>query len=160
MKRISQHTVLVNGDTFEHCMAQVNRFFDLTTLVIYDKIEINKELSCSGHDENFWVHLEAAEEKNRGILNDLIGDLQANGVNSLEDVRTIDQGFVSKIFHILSHFVDGFIGVDSYFYNLLDDSHWLPYKTKTAIKEVPDSYWLIHLDCYAAGPEGAGLLHL
>ncbi len=65
MKRISQHTVLVHGDTFEHCMAQVNRFFDLTTLIIYDKIVVKKELSCSGHDENFWVHLEAAEEKNR-----------------------------------------------------------------------------------------------
>ncbi len=90
----------------------------------------------------------------------MIGDLQANGVNSLEDVRSIDQGFVSKIFHILSHFVDGFIGVDSYFYTLLDDSHWLPNKTKTAIKEVPDGYWLIHLDCYAEGPEEAGLLHL
>lgn len=160
MKRISQHTMLVHGDTFEHCMDQINRFFKLTTLVVYDKIEVNKEFSISSHDENFWFHLEKAEQKNRSILNDLIEDLQTNGVNSLEDIGTIEQGFVSKIFHILSHFVDGFIGVDSFFYNLLDDSHWLPDKTKVTIKEVPDGYWLIHLECYATGPEEVGLLHL
>lgn len=140
-------------------MAQVNRFFDKTTLVIYDKIIVNNEQSLSGTEKNFWSNLEAAEQNNRSIIAGLVDELHQNGILSLQDVGTIEQGYVSKTFHILSHFIDGFIGIDSYFYNLLDDSHWVPKKTIEFINQCPAGYWLIHLDCYAAGPKGTSLLH-
>jgi hypothetical protein len=160
MNPISQHKVLVHGRTFEHCSDQVNTFFDVTTLVIYDNIELRKESSISSLDDIFWQKLEKAENKNRDILAGLINDLQINEIHTLQDVKKIEQGYVSKLFHILSHFIDGFIGIDSHFYNLLDDSHWVPEQTAEAIKLSPGEYWLIHIDCYADFPGEAGLLHM
>ena len=53
---------------------------------------------------------------------------------------------------------DGFIGIDSYFYNLIDDSHWLPQATAKAIQKDPNHYWLLHIDCFATTAEEACLL--
>lgn len=160
MKRISQHQVLLAGDSFEHCSDQVRRFFDLTSLVIYDCIEARREHSCSGLDAAFFNRIAEAENRNRAIVGELIGELEKSGIDKTAKLQQLEQGYLSKTLHILSHFLDGFIGIDSYFYNLLDDSHWLPPRTTLAIRENPHHYWLIHIDGYSASPEEAGLLHL
>ena len=160
MKRISQHKILVAGESFEHCSSQVHRFFDLTSLVIYDCIEARREESCSGLDAVFPARIEAAINHNRRRVREFTADLEKAGVHSTADLPNVEQGYVSKTLHILSHFLDGFVGIDSHFYNLLDDSHWLPAPTAAAIAEKPGHFWLIHIDCYSATPEEAGLLRL
>lgn len=160
MNRISQHKVLLAGDSFDHCSEQVHRFFDLTTLVIYDCIEAQEDQSTSGLDAAFLDQILKAEKHNRKMVQDLVDELGKTGIKTIEDLPRIEQGYVSKTFHILSHFLDGFIGIDSYFYNLIDDSHWLPPATANLIKQNPNHYWLIHLDCYAATTGEAGLLHI
>ncbi|MBU1564268.1 MAG: hypothetical protein KJ630_01405 [Proteobacteria bacterium] len=160
MKKLSQHKVLLSGDSYEHCCNQLHKFFDLTSLVIYDCIECREELSFPGLDTEFSAHVAAAENYNRSTIKDLIAELVKSGIQQTTDLQHIAQGYVSKTLHILSHFLDGFIGIDSYFYNLLDDSHWLPAQTLQAIKDNPGHYWLIHIDCYSATPEEAGLLRL
>lgn len=160
MKRISRHKILLAGDSFEHCSRQVHKFFDLTSLVIYDCIEARQEQSCSGLDTHFLDRISEAESHNRRMVRELIAELESTGVKNTADLQNIEQGYVSKTLHILSHFLDGFIGIDSYFYNLLDDSHWLTPQTQAAIAGNPRHYWLIHLDCYSATPEEAGLLRL
>lgn len=160
MKRLSQHKVLLAGESFEHCCNQLHRFFDLTSLVIYDCIETRKEHSFSGIDAEFFTHITAAENRNRRMIKDLIAELERSGIQNTADLQHIAQGYVSKTLHILSHFLDGFIGIDSYFYNMLDDSHWLPAQTLQSIHTNPGHYWLIHIDCYSATPTEAGLLHL
>jgi len=159
MQRISQHNVLVGGDSFAHCSDQVRRFFDLTTLIIYDCIEITEDKSFSGLDADFFSQIERAEDKNRQRVQRLIDELDSAGLHKTRDFINIDQGYLSKTFHILSHFLDGFIGIDSHFYNLLDDSHWLPAETRELIITNPSRYWLLHLDGYTATPEEASLLH-
>ncbi len=159
MERLSQHKVLLAGESFEHCCDQLHRFFDLTSLVIYDCIETRKEHSFSGLDGTFFTRIAAAEKRNRKMIADLLAELEKAGIEKTGDLRHIPQGYLSKTLHILSHFLDGFIGIDSYFYNILDDSHWLPPQTLRAIQENPAHYWLIHIDCYSATPEEAGLLH-
>lgn len=159
MQRISQHNVLLAGDSFAHCSDQVRRFFDLTTLVIYDCIEITREKSYSGLDADFFQQIELAEDKNRQRVQRLIDELDSAGLCKTSDFINIKQGYLSKTFHILSHFLDGFIGIDSHFYNLLDDSHWLPAATRELIVTNPSHYWLLHLDGYTATPEEASLLH-
>lgn len=151
--------MLLAGDSFEHCSSQVHRFFDLTSLVIYDCIEARLELSCSGLDADFMDRIAEAQNRNRRLIGELIVELEKIGVRSTADLQTIEQGYVSKTLHILSHFLDGFIGIDSYFYNLLDDSHWLTPRTAAAIAGNPRHYWLIHIDGYSATPAEAGLLH-
>ena len=56
-----------------------------------------------------------------------------------EDFHNIKQGYLSKTLHILSHFLDGFIGIDSYFYNLIDDSHWLPSSNRPGHTKEPET---------------------
>ena len=160
MKRISRHKILLAGDSFEHCCDQVHRFFDLTSLVIYDCIEAQRAESYSGFDADFYDQIDKAIARNREMVADLVSELGNNGVNNNTDLRHIEQGYVSKTLHILAHFLDGFVGIDSFFYNLLDDSHWLPESTAKSIQEQAGKYWLIHIDCYSATPEEAGILRL
>ena len=135
MQRISQHNILLGGESFTHCSQQVHKFFDLTSLVIYDCIEIRKQQSASGLDTDFWPLIYSAEQKNKETVQRLIAEISQSGINEVSDLINIKQGYLSKTFHILSHFLDGFIGVDSYFYNLLDDSHWLSPETSQLIKK-------------------------
>jgi hypothetical protein len=159
MQRISQHNILLGGESFAHCSQQVHKFFDLTSLVIYDCIEIREQQSVSGLNTNFRPLIHRAEEKNKETVQRLIAEISQSGITEVSDLINIKQGYLSKTFHILSHFLDGFIGIDSYFYNLLDDSHWLSPETSQLIEKKPEHYWLLHVDCYSTTPEEAGLLH-
>lgn len=160
MNQISQHKVLLAGDSFDHCSEQVHKFFDLTSLVIYDCIETIETQSFSGLDAHFFERIAQAESRNRQTVQGLIDELVKAKITQTVDFQKIEQGYQSKTLHILSHFLDGFIGIDSYFYNLLDDSHWLPQVTANTIKKNPHHYWLLHVDCFATTAEEAGLLRL
>lgn len=158
MNKISRHKMLLTGDSFDHCSDQVHKFFNLTSLVIYDCIEAIESKSFSGLDTAFFDLIIEAEAHNRSMVKDLIGELEKENIRKTADLQRIEQGYLSKTLHILSHFLDGFIGIDSYFYNLIDDSHWLTPATSEAIRRNPHHYWLVHIDCYATTAEEAGLL--
>ena len=159
MQRISQHNILVTGESFAHCKQQVQKFFDLTSLVIYDCIEIREQTSFSGLDARFLEVIDQAQLRNRDIAKRLIAEISNAGIKKTEDLINIEQGYLSKTFHLLSHLLDGFIGVDSHFYNLLDDSHWLSPETRRLIEQSPKNYWLLHVDGFTTTPDEAGLLH-
>jgi len=154
-----QNNILVAGDSFAHCDQQVQKFFDLTTLVMYDYIKIRKHTSVSGSDSRFFEILDQAQQKNREFAQKLITEISQTGIKTTEDIINIDQGYLSKTFHLLSHILDGFIGIDSHFYNLLDDSHWLSQETRKLIENNPEHYWLLHVDGFTASPAEASLLH-
>ncbi|MFV0438751.1 MAG: hypothetical protein ACK5PS_15340 [Desulfopila sp.] len=160
MAKIAQHKVLVAGNAFGNCRDQVLRFFDRTSLVRYDTIQVIDEQCCSGLDADFAVKVEAAERKNRETLKGLIRELQQTGARTIEDLERIELGYPSKVLHVISHLLDGFIGIDSHFYNLITDSHWLEKEVAREIAEDPGRYWLIHLDCYSDIPEKVGVFHL
>lgn len=160
MKQISHHKILLTGNSYSHCVDLVHRYFDLTSLVIYDCIEASESKSFSGLDAVFFDTIDEAEQRNRRIMTELIDELSAAGIRDTADLKNVEQGYLSKTLHILSHFLDGFIGIDSYFYNLIDDSHWLSADTAAIIRKNPHHYWLIHIECFAATAEEAGILHL
>ena len=160
MIQISKHKILVSGDSYIHCVDQVHRYFDLTSLVIYDCVEAVESKSLCGLDASFFETVNEAEKRNRRAMQELIDELVASGIVKTTALKNVEQGYLSKTLHILSHFLDGFIGIDSYFYNLVDDSHWLPAATARTIGQNPRHYWLIHIDCFSTTPEEAGLLHL
>ena len=159
LTRIARHRVLAAGDSFAVCSRQVRRFFDLTSLVVYDCLEIREELSLPGTDPGFAAALAAAVAGNRQIVQSLVVDLEKTGIRTIAELTSLPQGYPSKVLHILTHFLDGFVGVDSSFYNLIDDSHWLPEATSAAMTRDPGKYWLIELDGYSATPDRAALLH-
>lgn len=159
MKRISQHKLLATGESFAQCRSQVLHFFEKTTLVRYDSIEVREGESFSGLDADFTRQANLAISHNRQMLQYLISDLVKAGFTDINKIDTLPQGYESKTLHIISHILDGFIGIDSYFYNLIDDSHWILSQTNEDLTQHPEKYWLIHVDCFTATPEEASLLH-
>ena len=74
-----------------------------------------------------------------GFINELTGC----GVNRLDDIKNLEQGYKSKTLHTIAHLLDGFFGIDSCFFNLIEDSHWLSAALKDKIMENPGQYWLV-----------------
>lgn len=158
MQRIAQHQVLVAGDSFSQCRDHVLDFFAHTNLVRYDEIRVLERQCRWGPDEDFAILLEEAEQENKARIANLVRELQQTGAIAIDDLINLEHGYPSKVLHVLCHFLDGFVGIDTWFYNLIDDSHRLPTATRQAIEKQPERYRLIHIDCYSATPEEAALL--
>lgn len=158
MKKIATHYILATGSSFNTAKKHVTDFFQRTELVRYDYISINEQKCASATSDDFYSILDRHLEKNKETLVKLVSDLEAAGINSITDLINLQQGYPSKVLHIATHFLDGFIGIDSIFYNLIDDSHWFPETTRSTIQTSPADFWLIHLDGYSHTPDKAGLV--
>lgn len=158
MQPLSSHLVLVTGKDYTTASTQVQNFFDNSLLVQYDHIAIRAEKSRSAADAGFTKLLEEGLEANRITLEKFVNEFEKTGFQSVRDFLQIPCGYPSKLLHIITHFVDGFIGIDTHFYNLIDDSHWLPDNTAEAIADDPNQHWLIHLDGYSETPEKVSLV--
>lgn len=77
---------------------------------------------------------------------ELVDELKDAGVAEVQDLTSLPQGYASKILHTAAHLLDGFIGIDSHFYNLADDSHWLSDQQRNKIEAAPASYWLLQVE--------------
>jgi len=140
------HLMLVDGPDFDTSRRRVERFFARTILVKYDSVQVVAEKSCNGADQQFWEKLDAGIAENRNLAADLLTELKETGLTELDKLTTLPQGYATKILHTMAHLLDGFFGVDSRFYNLNDDSHWLNDSQLAQIKQKPESYWLIHVE--------------
>ena len=160
MNLLARHIILVAGESKEECKSQVINFFDKTSLLHYDRIVVDESRQLSARDNEFSIALEKALDRNRQILSELVDELGAAGFKERSDLPDLAQGYPSKVLHIIAHFLDGFIGIDTVFYNLVNDSHWLPGDTAARILDEPDRFWLISLDCYSMSPREAALLHM
>ncbi len=149
------HEFLVEGNTFEFCSKKVLRFFDLYELISYDSIEPLGQRSIPGSHPLFWERLEMGMFENRNVLDSLLSELKETGARSLSDLKTMAQGYETKLLHQITHLLDGFFGIDSYFYNLVEDSHWVTKQCRKKISLNSDRYWLVAVDC-STGPESQG----
>lgn len=147
------HKILTMEPDFAKSAAHVLRFLDHTSLVQYDAVLVVAAQSCSGVDPLFWPWVEQGQVDNRQVLQDLIGELQAADTLGFNDLLTMPQGFQSKIFHTMAHLLDGFFGIDSRFYNLPEDSHWLGDSLRKQIESTPDDFWLITVEAALAVKE-------
>ena len=160
MKRLARHTLLAHGSTYEECKAQVLNFFEKTTLVQYDRVTIDEKNVLHGDHTRFPEQLDQCLQKNRAVLDKFITDLKSTGFSSFAELPNLEQGYPSKLLHIIAHFLDGFIGIDTVFYSLIDDSHWVSSQTREQMAADPGQYWLIPLDGYSMTPREAALLHM
>ncbi|MEE4242652.1 MAG: hypothetical protein V2I36_14390 [Desulfopila sp.] len=158
MDPISQHLILVSAPDLESACDQVEDFFDNTPLVRYDRIEIKRDECCSGEESAFHHAIENGLETNSATLHKFIAEFEKTGFHSIKDLHTVECGYPSKLLHIITHFLDGFIGIDSAFYNLTDSSHRLPEETRRHIRETPGHYWAIQLDGYSETPDRVSLV--
>ncbi len=140
------HEFLVEGTDFEHCAHQVRRFIDLYELVAYKWINPLPERSCPASSPIFAHRISEALAENRNILRSFIKELSALGLRDIDELAHLKQGYQSKVLHIVTHFLDGFFGIDSCFYNLVDGSHWIFSDTEKRLMAEPDKFWLIAVD--------------
>ncbi|MFN3504768.1 MAG: hypothetical protein ACK4Y7_00975 [Caldimicrobium sp.] len=147
------HFFLVEGKNLSEAAEKVKNFLEKYELVRYDSFKIEENGSFSAKDKNFGDLLDIALSKNQDTLKSYISDLKREGsIINLDDVEKIPQGYLSKLFHLLAHLVDGFFGIDSYFYNLVEDSHWITSRLKKNIAQNPDNYFLIKVVAYLQEP--------
>lgn len=137
------HKILAMEPDFEKSAGHVLRFLERTTLVRYDAARVVADQSCSGADPRFWPWLEQGLADNRQVLTKLIGELRTAGTREFSDLISLPQGFQSKIFHTMAHLLDGFFGIDSQFYSLPEDSHWLGDNMRRQIEADPEDFWLV-----------------
>ncbi|MDA8162904.1 MAG: hypothetical protein M0022_08415 [Desulfobacteraceae bacterium] len=150
------HELLVEGGSFELCEKKALRFFDLYELVSYENIHSLRQRSLPAGHKDFFDRLELGVRENKTVLEGFLSELAEAGFDSLSDLRDLPQGYPSKLLHVSTHMLDGFFGVDSYFYNLAEDSHWVSPGLRDRIGRHPGSYWLIALEAsFASG--GIGL---
>ncbi|MFC1524157.1 hypothetical protein ACFL6N_05130 [Thermodesulfobacteriota bacterium] len=140
------HSFLVSSQDDATGKNRVLRFFEKTTLVQYDSIEIIHENCCPATETTlFWEKIEERIAANRQLLAELVGELDGVGFRTFRDFMELSQteGFPSKTLHVIAHLLDGFFGVDSHFYNLEEESHWISDTLRESIRSSPESMWYI-----------------
>ncbi|MGL1932557.1 MAG: hypothetical protein OCC45_12500 [Desulfotalea sp.] len=158
MKKIAEHRILLKASAFKYACRQIMSYFERSRIVLYDSTHIIEEQSYPASQPEFMISMNQAIDKNKVSIRKLIKNLEDLGIKKISDLQDIEQGYPSKTLHLLTHFSDGFIGVDSSFYNLVDDSHSVPKATLKDINEAPDTYWIICLDAFSTTPERANII--
>lgn len=160
MQLIASHLVLVSAPSLENAVTQVRDFFDHTLLIRYDRIDIQEKSCLSATEKGFEAALRKGLETNTATLGKFIDEFEKTGFKTINDLSRVECGYPSKLLHIITHFLDGFIGIDSRFYNLIDDSHWLNENTRRAIIGSPRHYWLIQLEGHSETPDMVSLVQV
>jgi len=140
------HEILVKGNGYQVCRERVLAFFNTYQLVRYSHIDTVEKKSLPASSPEFEDRLQRAVLRNRRILNDLTRELQEENVLTLDDLRVMPQGYKSKMLHVITHLLDGFFGIDTCFYNLEEDSHWVSDEFRQKVKALPSHYWLLYIE--------------
>lgn len=149
-----EHSILVSAPDLETAENLVRLFFDKSQLVHYDSIEVNETQTMNAEGTEFEKLIKQGVEANRKILARLLGKLNAEGCENLEDILNIPQGFQSKILHTMSHLLDGFFGVDSWFYDIDEISHWITDNRRRQIEQSPETCWVIAIKAQSVYGQG------
>jgi hypothetical protein len=139
------HDILIAGSDFESCQQQVKHFFKRTMLIRYDQVLVIENESINGTEKNFQVRIEAGLQANRKVLGEFLASLKGEGFFSLDDLQGLEKGYLSKILHTIAHLQDGFIGIDSRFYNLEEDSHTVTRHLQQKLQATPHTYWILRV---------------
>ncbi len=137
------HDILVAGPDLAACKKKVLMFFKKNMLVRYDTVTLIDTDTINADHPLFETRLENGTTNNRTVIAKMIEELKVEGFKQLDDIQEIIQGYNSKIFHTIAHLLDGFFGVDSFFYNLEEDSHGVTDNLRQQIEASPKNFWLI-----------------
>ncbi|WP_022855585.1 hypothetical protein [Thermodesulfobacterium thermophilum] len=142
------HLFLVEASTPELAFSQVLKFLSTYQLVRYDEIKVLEKETLGLRDPSFWETLEKGLTKNLEVLKSFVDDLNQEGYVNIKDLLFLPQGYLSKIFHLIAHLLDGFFGIDFYFYNLVEDSHFISHQLRQKLKKEETGYFLVPVKAY------------
>ncbi len=136
------HLFLVKAQDFNEACERIRRFLKKYQLVAYESISF-KENGLQPFNPLFWQTLEEGLCRNKAFVKENLKLLHDEGFEKTLDLQDIPQGYLSKQLHVIVHFLDGFFGIDSFFYNLIEDSHWLSKGLYQELKVNPNLFWLV-----------------
>lgn len=139
----ARHEFLVQGADFSACSRKIHAFLDGYQLVRYGTVHVEKTLSLTAEDTEFSERLDKATAENRRRIRVFLEELHGEGVESLRQLETLPQGYQSKTLHTVTHLLDGFFGIDSFFYNLVEGSHGVSDELRKKIAAEPAAYLLV-----------------
>lgn len=140
---LGQHVLLLKGDSREAAEQHARYFFGYNDLVRYEAIVIEPDAILCGIDPEFTTKLKKGLEDNKKKINGLIEELRTEGALDSQFWPTMQQGYATKLLHTMVHLLDGFFGIDSILYNLVESSHQVTGVLLSRIKEHPEKYWLV-----------------
>lgn len=155
-----KHLFLVPEADWQSASQRVLDYLNRSLLVRYASVIPCDTTSKPATKEQFWPLLEQGLTKNMEVLATLVDELADEGYKDLNDLKTMDQGFQSKILHTITHLLDGFLGIDSFFYNLVEDSHQVSTSLRATMAEHPEDYWLVSITGSSEIPGDDPLGHL
>lgn len=137
-----EHWFLVRAEDFEKGCSKIRRFLERYQLVAYEKVSF-EDKGIKASEPAFWTQLQQLIAENRKFVEENLKLLKDEGFSEVLDLKDLPQGYLSKQLHLIVHFLDGFFGIDSLFYNLEEDSHWVSRKLYRKLQEKPSGFWLI-----------------
>lgn len=151
------HLFLVEAESPEEGTEQVEHYLKGNPLITYSDLVIRPDEIIGSKEGRFGPMLEKGIAKNMDFALSLIETLKSEGVETLDGLVHMEEGYLTKLLHTLTHLLDGFIGVDSVFYNLVEDSHRISRTLKMSVDTEREKYWLIPV---RTGMLEASVLHL
>ncbi|NLX18215.1 MAG: hypothetical protein GXY53_02895 [Desulfobulbus sp.] len=150
------HYFLVQSVSKDRAIRHVEHYLSGNQLICYAEFLIRPEEVYNGSHPLFEPTLAQGLAANTDFAWRMLAHLKEEGVTSLEQLPDLQQGYVTKVLHTLTHLLDGFIGIDSAFYNLIEDSHRVSEALTASIRRSPASYWLVSV---RAGKLKTSVLH-
>ncbi|MCS7199063.1 MAG: hypothetical protein RMI63_01665 [Caldimicrobium sp.] len=142
-KHAIPHLFLVKASNQKEALNSAESFIQRYQLIRYEEFQIKTEQIVVATSLDFWLKLNEALQINKRIIFNIIKEIKLEGYTTLEDLKDLPQGYLSKLVHTLAHLLDGFFGIDSYFYNLIEDSHFISSALMKTIKNIPENFYLI-----------------
>ncbi len=139
------HSFLVKAGDMDSAWNKIKAFLEDYQLIHYHEVNLLADISKSSEDHDFPAAVSAAVENNRKFLQDSVDFLKAEGYLTLDDIKKLPQGYLSKELHQIVHFLDGFFGIDSRFYNLAEHSHWISAWLGRKIERGTSGFWLLEI---------------
>lgn len=143
-----EHVFLVKAKNTTQAQLYVEHLLRTYKLIRYDHFEIKADQILVTQDPSFYEELEKALILNRDTLKNFLDDLEKGGYTTIGNLADMPQGYLSKILHLVAHFLDGFFSIDSYFYNLVEASHWMSKALMRKIKSDSKNFFLIKVKAY------------
>jgi hypothetical protein len=142
---IGRHALLLESSSRETASQHAHHFLDHNQLVRYDSVFIENDTIISAVDHTFFGSIEAGLKANRQTISKLVKELQVEGAADPRTWSALQQGYTSKLLHTVIHLLDGFFGIDSALYNLIENSHQVTDTLMSRMEVVPEKYWLVRV---------------
>ncbi|QJA06767.1 hypothetical protein FVE67_08175 [Thermosulfurimonas marina] len=147
------HHFLVRAPSLEKAQEKVRLFLERYELLSYENLRFPEGGALRGDAPDFWPRLRALEAENRKAVREILSEISREGYRELLELADLPQGYLSKLLHTAVHILDGFLGIDSRFYNLEEDSHGVSPALRGRILAEPASWWLVAAEGYTPSPE-------